>query len=186
MKFKKSIWEYPAAKSRIENAIKRCVKEYEKRDINYILNRIGYYLYTGEEVQERVSDFFPKIKETIDIIRQQDAPISIVKEIFEYVAFSLTLSSNIRTTNVNNFISCLGQYQKSQETEKEKFDEEKIRKAVNEYYERNDLIRKNPERNEVIADIIIAIAKHEKISLARFEYYSEHIKKFLSYSTISF
>lgn len=96
MKLKKSIWEYPAAKSRIENAIKRCVKECEKRDINYILNRIGYYLYTGEEVTGWVTDDLSKIKETMDIIRQSDAPISIVEEIFEYVAFSLTVSFNIK------------------------------------------------------------------------------------------
>lgn len=98
MKFKKSIWEYPAAKSRIENAIKRCVKEYEKRDINYILSRIGYYLYTGEEVTSWIVEELPKIKETMDIMRQADAPISIVKEIFEYVAFSLTVSFNIKKT----------------------------------------------------------------------------------------
>lgn len=96
MKFKKSIWEYPEVKTKIENAIGRCVEEYKKRDTNYILNRIGYYLYTGEEVIGWVAKDLPKIKETMDIIRQQDAPISIVKEIFEYVAFSLTVSFNIK------------------------------------------------------------------------------------------
>lgn len=64
--------------------------------------------------------------------------------------------------------------------------EEQIKKAVNEYFERNHLIRENAERNNVIADMIIALAKHEDVSLARFEYYSEHIKKFLSYSKINF
>lgn len=103
MKFKKSIWEYPSAKSRIENAIRRCTEEYKRKGVNYILNRIGYYLYTGEEVTGWVAEELPKIKETMDIIRQQDAPISIVKEIFEYVAFSLTVTfySEILTKQIH-------------------------------------------------------------------------------------
>lgn len=84
------IWKYPLAKRNIKEAIIKAINK-STRGSEYVIDRIGYHLVTNT----KTIDELDYINEAIDTIKNQNLPVSITIEIFEYVALIIHINRNV-------------------------------------------------------------------------------------------
>ena len=84
-----NIWKYPLAKRNIKKAIMKAIKK-GNNDSEYVIDRIGYHLATDSKAIKEL-DY---INEAIDTINEQNLPVPITIEIFEYVVLVIQTSRN--------------------------------------------------------------------------------------------
>lgn len=85
----RNIWKYPLAKRNIKKAIIKAINK-STCGLEYVIDRIGYHLVTNT----KAIDELDYINEAIDTIKNQNLPVSITIEIFEYVVLIIHTSRN--------------------------------------------------------------------------------------------